>query len=223
LSGTQTERLIEALAARAEPVKRLPHPAWRALIWMTLASASVIAIVLYWGVRSDLAQKLGEPRFVIEVAAALLTSMMAAAAAFCSGCPGRPLWERFAPLPFLVVWLASLGAGCWTFLTSSAATSQAFGIDLTCSQLILVLSLAPAAIMFVMIRRGAPIAPLTTAGLGTLAATALAAVGLRFFHAQDTSLMLLVWQFGTVLVLTAAGALIGQWLQPWQHPRLEGI
>jgi|GEM_PF-5402895 len=145
------------------------------------------------------------------------------AAAFCSGCPGRPLWERFAPLPFLAVWLGSLGVGCWQLLTSSAATSQAFGIDLTCSQLILVLSLAPAAIMFVMICRGAPIAPLTTAGLGTLAATALAAVGLRFFHAQDTSLMLLVWQFGTVLVLTAAGALIGQWLQPWQHPRLEGI
>ncbi|MGC1863177.1 MAG: NrsF family protein [Methylocystis sp.] len=44
-----------------------------------------------------------------------------------------------------------------------------------------------------MIRRGAPIAPMTTTGLATLAATSIAAAALLLFHEQDASVMVLVW------------------------------
>ncbi|MBU2581439.1 MAG: DUF1109 domain-containing protein [Alphaproteobacteria bacterium] len=215
----ETEELIRALAKDAQPVKRLPQPVWRALLWTLLATASVTMFVFWFGLRADLTAKLAEPRFIAEVAAAFLTSVMAAAAAFCSGCPGRPLWERLAPLPFLAVWLFSLGEGCWREITQSAGPSG-FGMDWACSEKILLLSLLPAAIMFAMVRRGAPIAPLATAGLGALAATSLAAAGLRLFHTQDTSMMLIVWQFGTVIVMTAAAMTVGHFILPWRHTKV---
>lgn len=213
----RTQELIRTLAQEAEPVRRLPHPAFRTVLWMVLAVGSVGAVVFWFGLRGDLAAKLGEPRFIIEIAAAFLTSVMAAAAAFCSGCPGRPFWERLAPFPFLAVWLVSLGEGCWRELSQAGAGRASFGIDLACSEKIFLLSLVPAGIMLVMIRKGAPIAPFATAGLGALAATAMAAAGLRLFHTQDTSMMLIVWQFGTVVLLAGLAALAGRLVLPWRH------
>ena len=69
--------------------------------------------------------------------------------------------------------------------------------------------------MFWMIRRAAPIAPITTMGLGTLAAAAFAAAALRLFHNQDMSVIVLVWQVGTVAVLSVAGALTGKYFLRW--------
>ena len=83
------------------------------LLWLDRQRFTDIAIFSGCRLLRSGALKLAEPKFVIEVAAALLTSMLAAAAAFCAGCPGRPLWERFAPLPALALWLGTLGTGCW--------------------------------------------------------------------------------------------------------------
>jgi hypothetical protein len=74
--------------------------------------------------------------------------------------------------------------------------------------------------MLTMIRRGAPIAPLTTTALATLAAAALGATALRLFHAQDASVMVVVWQFGSVAVLAGLGALTGRRVLPWPEPQI---
>lgn len=217
----KTEDLIRSLATSAEPVHRLAHPAWRALTWMMISAAYVAAFVWAIGVRADIFDKLADPRFLIEVGAALLTSMMAAAAAFCAGCPGRPLWERFAPLPFLAVWLASLGEGCWRQWIQSGPNGLTLHVDLLCFQNILAVSILPAVVIFVMIRQGAPIAPMSTTGLATLAATALGAAALRIFHTQDMSLMLLIWQFGSVALLAGVGFFVGRRLLRWQLPEVN--
>lgn len=216
---TQTEDLVQRLVQDAGPVRRLPHPALRAVTWMVLATGSVAVFIAWIGLRGDLSEKLADPRFVIEVAAAFLTSVMAAAAAFCASCPGRPIWERFAPLPFLGVWLVSLGERCWRELSNANTFGVSFAVDSDCFEKIVLLSLVPAILIWAMLRKGAPVAPLVTTGLAALAATALAAAGLRLFHTQDSSLLLIVWQFGTVLALTGATALAGQLILPWRSGR----
>lgn len=85
--------------------------------------------------------------------------------------------------------------------------------------MIVAISIVPALLIYIMIRRAAPIAPITTTALATLAAAALAAAALRLFHPQDVSIMVLVWQFGSVALLAGLGALFGQYLLPW--PRLR--
>jgi hypothetical protein len=167
------------------------------------------------GLRPDISSKLADLKFVVEVGAALSTSMMAAAAAFCAGCPGRPIWERFAPILFLALWLASLGEGCWRTWLASGGAGLAIRQDLICFPVILAISIPPGMLIFVMIRRGAPIAPISTTGLAALAAAALGAASLRLFHAEDTSIMVLVWQFGSVILLTGLETLLGRRILRW--------
>ncbi|MBG0808037.1 DUF1109 domain-containing protein [Methylosinus sp. H3A] len=219
----QTEELIRRLAENAPPVRRLAHPAWRAMVWFGLSLAYAAMVIYTMGPRSDIFVRLTELRFVIELLGALSTTVMAAAAAFCAGCPGRLLWERFTPGPFLFVWLASLGDGCWREWLRSGSEGLSVRFDFSCFPAILAISVAPAILIFVMIRRGAPIAPIATTGLATLAATALAAATLQLIHPQDASITVLIWQFGTVLTLTGIGALFGRRLLRWQAPDLRAL
>jgi hypothetical protein len=70
--------------------------------------------------------------------------------------------------------------------------------------------------MAVMLRRGAPLTPHITSALGGLAAAGLGNFGLRLFHSQDVSVMVLVWQVGAVCVLAAMAALAGRYLLNWR-------
>jgi hypothetical protein len=216
----RSKDLIKALAADAMPVRRLASPMLRLTLWVAASAAYTAIIVGMMGLRPDLPARLTDARFVVEVGATFMTSVLAAAAAFCAGCPGRPIWERFAPVPAMALWFVSLGEGCWQSLEQAGAQGLQFRLDFVCFPSIVLVSIVPAALILIMIRRGAPIAPVTTTALGTLAAAALGATALRLFHAQDASLMILVWQFGAVALLAGFGALIGRHVLPWPEARV---
>lgn len=216
----QPEELVKILAADAKPVRRLSSPMVRLMIWLGISIAYAALVVWLMGLRPDILSKLGDARFVVELSATFMTSVLAAAAAFCAGCPGRPIWERFAPLPALGLWFWSLGEGCWQTFAASGAEGLSFRIDFVCLPSILLVGILPGAVILTMIRQGAPIAPTTTTALATLAAAALGATALRLFHEQDASVMVLVWQFGSVVLLASLGALTGRRLLRWPEQRL---
>ncbi|MGH6814325.1 MAG: NrsF family protein [Hyphomicrobiaceae bacterium] len=211
----RTDGLIRALVAEARPVRRLPSPERRAFTWLLLSAAYGAFIVFMIGLRPDIQTKLTDVPFALETGAAFLTGLSAAVAAFCAGVPGRPLWERSVPLAPLAVWLASLGEGCWRSWVRLGAAGLDMQPDLICFPSILLVSVVPGALILWMIRRGAPITPVAATALATLAAAALGAAALRLFHTQDASVMVLVWQFGSVAVLTGLGALGGRQLLRW--------
>jgi hypothetical protein len=216
----RSEDLIKALAADAAPVRRLASPMVRVALWLAASATYAAVVVAVMGLRPDLPSRLTDPRFVVELGAAFLTSVLAAAAAFCAGCPGRPIWERFAPLPALGLWFLSLGEGCWQSFVEVSGQGLHFQQDFLCFPSIVLVSIVPAALILIMIRQAAPIAPVTTTALGALAAAALGATALRLFHAQDASAMILVWQFGSVALLAGFGALVGRQILPWPQPHV---
>lgn len=218
MTAMETEHLINQLAGQAGPVRRLPHPLPRTMIWFMAAIVYGAVVAFVMGIRPDLPQRLGETRFNVEIAGALLTSMMAAAGAFCAGCPGRPLWERFAPLPFLALWLGSLGQGCWQDWIQFGEAGLRITADVVCLPIIASISILPGAFMLFMLRAGAPMAPIATTALGALAVAALSAVVLRLTHLPDASIMVLVWQAGSVALLTFLAALLGRKILPWPTP-----
>jgi hypothetical protein len=167
------------------------------------------------GLRPDISARFSDARFVVELSAPLLTSVLAAVAAFCATCPGRPVWERFAPLPALGVWVWSLGEGCWQSFAQGGGEGLGLRLDLICLPSIVLISIVPGVLILIMVRRGAPVAPAAATALATLAAAALAATALRLFHMQDASVMVLVWEFGSVVMLAGAGALTGRHILPW--------
>ncbi|MBS0517437.1 MAG: DUF1109 family protein [Proteobacteria bacterium] len=214
----ETEELIGRLAAGAgRPVRRLAPPSARLLFWLAVSLPWIAVVVTVMGVRPDLTARFEDPRWIVEQGAALVTAVAAALAAFCAGVPGRPRWERVVPIVPVVVWIGAVGFGCLQDWIRPGPGGVMFESDWACLPGIVFVGAAPGIAMAVMLHKGAPLAPFVSVGLGGLAAAALADFGLRLFHAQDAGLMVLVWQVGSVALLTVLSAAIGRHLVRWRH------
>lgn len=211
-----TEKLIERLAEAVEPVRPLSRPWMRTAAWLLVAIPYVALVVLAASPRADLLAKASEWRYLVEQLAALATGIAAAAAAFATTIPGYDRRILFLPALPLAIWLGSLGEGCLQDWIQFGPDGLSLRPDWFCFPAIVLVGAVPATAIAVMLRRGAPLTPHITTALGGLAAAGLGNFGLRLFHSQDASLMVLVWQVGTVFILTAFAAWAGQYLLNWR-------
>jgi hypothetical protein len=212
-----TDELIERICEAPQPVRhRLSCPWNRTARWLAFALPYVTVMVLVVSPRSDLGAKLVEWRFVIELGAALFTGVIAAVAAFATTIPG--LDRRFLLLPLLPlgVWLGSLSQGCLAAFIRFGPDGLALQPDWFSFAAIALVGAGPAVAMAFMLRRGAPLTPYLTTALGGLAAAGLGGFGLRFIHPQDASIMVLVWQVGTVMILSALAGTTGRYVMNWR-------
>ncbi|MFO1126790.1 MAG: DUF1109 domain-containing protein [Methylocystis sp.] len=209
------EELIKTLAEHCAPVRPLAHPARRALVWFFVSLCYVAVVVAAMGVRPDFFAKIADPQFATELAAAFLTSLVAAAGAFSAGCPARPIWERFAAGVFLFIWMGALAIGCLRDINAFGFAGLLSHSDIYCLPTILAISIPGALLILPMVKRGAPVAPFVTIGLAALASTALAAAALRLSFRQDAAVSVCIWQFGSVVLLTAIASLFGRVLLRW--------
>lgn len=212
----ETNAVIRRLAGDARPVRPLASPWTRTALWLALAAPYVALVIVLMSPRPDLGLKFSEPRFLIEEGAALATGIAAALAAFATVIPGFDRKFLLTPVFPAAIWLGSLGEGCvrqWLVQGSAGLSLQS---DWMCLPAIVIVGLVPAIGMVAMLRRGAPMMPCVSIGLAGLAAAGLGDFGLRFFHPQDASLMVLVWQVGSVVLLSAAASCTGRYLLSWR-------
>jgi hypothetical protein len=166
--------------------------------------------------REDIGAKLTDPNYLIEQMAALFTGIAAAFAAFASTVPGFDRRSLLLPaLPF-GIWLGSLSFGCLRAWLVYGPDGLSIRPDWICFPSIVLVGIVPAIAIAFMLRRGAPLTPHLTTALGGLATVGLGDFGLRLFHTQDASAMVLVWQMGTVFLLTALAGWFGVFLLDWR-------
>lgn len=113
------------------------------------------------------------------------------------------------PLALLVVWLGTLGHGCFAVSHVQGQDDLVLQPDWRCLPGVAVVGLVPGFAITRMISRGVPLAPIWTTALGALASAAMGEVGLQFFHRVDSSLMVLIWQGSAVIGVTLLGACLG--------------
>ncbi len=205
----ETNELIQRLVRHARPIRSLPAPFWRTVGWLAIALPAAAVVVALEGPRDDLAEKLVDIRFLAEQAAALASAATAATAAFTMVIPGQNRRLAFLTLIPIAVWLGSLGQRA---LDTWLANGDAFDltVDWGCVPGIITAGAVPGLAMIMMLRRGVPLAPHLTMLLGAFASAAVGSVGLRLFHPQDAGLMVLVWQFGSVMLLSTLAAWSGR-------------
>lgn len=204
-----TDELIDRLVCDAHPVRPLASPLCRMMFWGAVSLALAALVVVIISPRPDLATKLAEPRFLAEQGMALLTALAAAFAAFALVVPGLDSRLALAPLLPGTAWLGTLGAGCVADFLRGGSAALRLSPDPGCLPYIALIGTLPAALGLIMLRRGLTAHPRLTFFLLALAAAAIGDFGLRFFHVRDAGMMVLVWQFGSVLLLSALGALAG--------------
>lgn len=210
-SMTDTEDLIDALVRKGGAVRRFPSPLAVVVRWGGFALAGIVLFVGMMGVRPDLLDCLTRPSYLFDLAAALSTAIGAAWAAAVSALPGRPLWQRILPAVPAAIWITSLIAGAVTDGTPLRA-------DLICLPVIAGLAVVPCAVLIVAMRRGEVLAPCLGMFLAVAASASLAYAGLRLVHPEDAGRMMLVWQFGPVVLLSAMAACLGDKLLPRKIP-----
>ncbi len=210
----QTEELIAILGEDLAPVQRVAPPWRRLALWLGPSVVAGAVVALFFGIRPDIAQRLVDPRFVLEVAATLLTALSAAWAAFCAGRPDTPAWKLWLPMAPLALWLGTLGQQCLAVAITEGPGGLVVTPDVVCLPAIAMGGFVPAVAIVALLRRVTPFRRGHASFCASLAAAALGACTLRFYHAQDAAIMVLIWQVGSVAILTVAGGWIGRRLLP---------
>lgn len=198
----QTSELIDRLARDARPVRRLRPPLWRTALWLAAALPATAAVVAIMGLRPDLPAELDDPLFLLRLAGAFGTAMAAGWAALAAGVPGMPRWKLLIPIAPAAIWLATLGRQCWLGWPETGL-GPAWESD--CVFAIAAVSVAPTAVIFALIRRGARLGAGPALAWAAVAVAALADVGLRAFHGHDAALMDVAWQLACAAALAIAG------------------
>jgi hypothetical protein len=206
---TETQKLIDELVAGATPVRRLRPPLVRALLWLALAGAILALLSIGHGVRSDLVEHLRQPIFLVSIAAALATGVLAAIAAFMVSLPDRSQRWLLLPLPTLAVWVATISYGCLAGWIAIGPDGVQLGETLQCFATLVLGSVPLAIALAVMLRHAAPLRPVAATLAGALAVAAITSSALALVHDADATAMILIWNFGTAAVITMLGGAFG--------------
>lgn len=203
---TQTDDLIESLAAQLQPVRRLRAPWRRAAAWLITVTAVALLIILRFADLLMFAQRIHVPRVALECVGSSLTAIAAVIVAFELSVPGRSARWSWLPLPPLLVWLGASGMGCLRNGLGLYATQS--GESAHCFLFIAGVSVPLSIGMFWMLRRACPIAPLPVAVFGTLGVAAASATLLQFFHPFDITVLDLAFHLAAVATVVFIGTVL---------------
>lgn len=181
---SRTEQLAERLVGDLQPVAVLPRPIRRAVAAGTGLMAAGASVILLFADRNVLRWRMAESGslFAVELLASLLTAAAALLAAFQLSIPGASRRWLLLPIGSAVAWLIVSGLGCYRDLLRNGPAGAGVQHGPDCLLFILASSLLVAPPIAWLLSRARPIEPLPVAVAGGLAAAALSAFLLQFFH-----------------------------------------
>lgn len=215
--STDTGRLIDQLSARVSPVRRVSSPMRRTLAWLALALLVIAVILSYFDVRTGWARVMASPDASIEWAMSLLTGVLAAYAVFQVSVPGRnPRWA-WLPVPAAVLWVAGIGLGCMHEIAREGSAAVVFRAGpMECLRDITMISIPLGLVLLLMVRHAGVVRPASSAWLAMLSAAALSSSAVSVIHRDgESSLMVLIWHVGAVLLLSLLSLLFSRRLFAW--------
>lgn len=214
-----TSDVIELLVADLTPVRRLRPPIVRAVTWLGLAAVVVVLLAVAQGMRPDIATRLRQSSFVLSLGGALLTSLLAAAAAFMLSLPDRSRLWVLLPAPSLAFWVSTVGYQCLTGWVNVQPGAVTLGETARCFATLVLTSLPLSLSLLLMLRYAAPLRPTSVVLTGSLAVAAVTAVALSLFHGGDATVMILLWNLGTAGLFVGLGGIFGKTMFSWVAPR----
>jgi hypothetical protein len=214
-----TPDLIASLSTNPAPVRRLRPPFLRACCWLALAALILVLVGINHGLRPDFAKQLADRTYVVGLIASLLTGMLATVAAFMLSLPDRSRMYVLLPLPSLLVWMLTVGIDCLTDWISIGPAGLQLGDTASCFAILVLTSLPMSLALLVMLRYTVRLRPVAATWMGSLAVGALTASALSLFHDHDATVMVLIWNLGVVVLITALGRIFGHRLLAWIAPQ----
>jgi hypothetical protein len=210
----QTDDLINLLAKDARTSVRFGHVFLIALAIGVVVSAVLLLSTL--GIRKNMIEAIETPRVIFKLGLTLLLAITSTRLAFLIGKPGVSL--RAAALALLLPLTALLiGIAAELFVVPRAAWGNSLEGHFSsfCLVFVPMLSIAPLAAILYSVRQGAPESPGKAGAVAGLAASGIAAAIYAWHCPDDSPLFLAVWYSIGILVVTAAGFLLGRRVLRW--------
>ena len=210
------ERLVARLIADAQPVRPLWSPRTRLALWLALQTLT-LGVAVEFGLRQDLGDHLRQPLFLLEVGALVVAGAMAAAMALRGAVPGMGS-GRLAVTVSLLLGAAAVALVSLEPVVTIRSSLGFVARGALCVICILGYSAIPWTVLFVAVRRGAPLdAPLVGVCAGA-AALLFAAAAVRIACPIDEALHLLTWHAMPVALGAALSGVAGaRWLDRWRQ------
>ena len=212
-----TRQLIQDLSAGATPIKILRPQRYIALLLALFFIYAICGQCWLEGFRPDISMQLTRPLFIAELLllAAMLTS--ASIASIYAMLPDSAQRKTLMRLPYL------FSAGMLAlvmfqlFLPQDArmAVSAISSHSHNCTLYIALSSILPAALIFVLLRKGASVVPMQAGFLAVIAAVSVGSITLRLAEANDEIMHLLSWHYLPSSFFAILGALLGRHLLRW--------
>jgi hypothetical protein len=203
------EDIINSLIADLKPVRRLPPPGRRALLWLALVAAIAFTLAAVADRPAVASRLTAAPDMWLSASGSALTMVLAAIAAFQLSLPDRnPLWALL-PLPAALLWIGASGAGCLRTWLVPGTHAAVLDDTKDCLVFILALSIPLSALLLGMLRRGHTLRPGLTAAVAGFASASAAATLLIFFHPYDASATDVAVHVATVAVVIIANRVYG--------------
>ena len=192
------------------------HPGYRCLVWLCVILVYLAGLSLVLGFRPDLGQKLAEAPYQLELvflAAIIVTASLASAWLTLPDLNQQP-WIRYLPLVplagFVLLVLATGKDIGWSGLMAGAAKTS---VD--CVWHILMFSVPPGLLIFLMMRQGATVRCCWAGGLATLTVSAFGYLCMRLIEPNDSVAHLLVWHMLPLVVMCILGMIAGRFVFRW--------
>jgi len=201
---TRHRALVERLASQLRPVRRLWPVNVRLAVWIAL-EAAVLLFVIHRTRRTDLAQQIHNPWFLLGVGGFAAAGALCGALALRSAIPGRE--PRMTELVLLIALTAASGLVLLhepLNLNMSIGTFTRQGIP--CVFGTLMLAALPLLGLFWAVRRGAPLARGIGGALAGAGAFLFSFSFMRVNCPIDEGLHLFMWHFLPALIGVALSA-----------------
>lgn len=180
---SSADTVIDNLCEELKPCKRLAHPLLRALPWALMAALYVAAVVNFLGPRPDVAAKLQDSAFLMDIGLMSAVSLSAALAAawLCVPDMRGARWIVAVPLTLLAVFF--FWCGIIVHLDGFSVPEMHWD---HCFSDAMLMGAVPAAAIIFLVRRGATTRPFMSAAMSVLSVAGLGYVGLRFTCVLDS-------------------------------------
>ncbi len=206
----QTDDFITTLAKEGAK-NPFMHPSKVVVIWLTAIITYYAALVTLYGFRPDIAVKITQPVYLIELFGMILTAIMAAWSASWLALPdtNQKSWVRFLPFIPLAFLMGILVHGMFT--TSTLTLSECLEIGrYDCIFQIILYSLLPAGLMFYTMQKAAPVRCCWAGSMAGLSIASFGYILLRLVDNNDDPTQLLVWCFLLVFLNMTTSMVVGQ-------------
>lgn len=207
------ESLIGQLAQEGGAVKPAPHPLSLSLQWMGLGFSYLLVMLLFSGVRNELALAFQHPWFAIEIALLVAILVTTSVSAALLSFPDLYQMRRAVWIPMALFGMFALVLIMAWRADTPHVPSPVHNIECTLS--IIAVSILPSVWMLYFMRKLASTHYQWAGSIALLHAFSIGALWLRLQENNDSILHVLQWHYLPMIIFGILGLWVGRLILKW--------